>query len=74
MILNYLTAPNILIWSACAASCAVPHIFKAVQLMCKNSRGDIVEYGAKFVDGSVWQDLPLERMSQLFNINTFIVS
>jgi TAG lipase/steryl ester hydrolase/phospholipase A2/LPA acyltransferase len=28
----------------------------------------------KFVDGSVAADLPLKRMAELFNINTFIVS
>lgn len=28
----------------------------------------------KFIDGSVACDLPLNRMSELFNINTFIVS
>lgn len=26
-LLNYLTAPNVLIWSACAASCCLPYIF-----------------------------------------------
>lgn len=27
-----------------------------------------------FVDGSVGSDLPMQRMSELFNVNTFIVS
>ena len=77
MIMNYLTAPNVLICSAAAASCAVPSVFSPVVILCKNSKQEIVPYrtdGTRFVDGSVWKDLPLERMSQLFNINTFIVS
>jgi TAG lipase / steryl ester hydrolase / phospholipase A2 / LPA acyltransferase len=28
----------------------------------------------QFVDGSVGQDLPMQRLSELFNVNTFIVS
>ncbi len=77
LMMNYLTAPNVLICSAATASCAVPSVFSAVVILCKNSKGEIVPYrqdGTRFVDGSVWQDLPLEKMSQLFNINTFIVS
>lgn len=26
-LLNYLTAPNVLVWSACVASCAIPGMF-----------------------------------------------
>ena len=28
----------------------------------------------QFVDGSVAQDLPMQRLTELFNVNTFIVS
>lgn len=39
LMLNYLSAPNVLICSAAAASCAVPSVFQPVALLCKNSRG-----------------------------------
>ena len=38
-LLNYLTAPNVLIWSACAASCAIPFIYGATDLFCKDHNG-----------------------------------
>jgi predicted acylesterase/phospholipase RssA len=40
-LLNYLTAPNVLIWSACAASCALPYVFGATEIYCKNADGQI---------------------------------
>ena len=36
-LLNHITAPNTLIWSATAASCAAPGLFKPVSLKTKNS-------------------------------------
>ena len=34
-LLNYLTAPNVVIWSAVLCSCAIPVVFEAQELMCK---------------------------------------
>ena len=76
-LLNYLTAPNVLIWSASCASCCIPGIFDPVELLCKNEYGHIVPYNsnkAKFIDGSIMADLPMQRLSELFNVNIFIVS
>jgi len=80
-LLNYLTAPNVVVWSAAIASCSLPYIFDSVQLVIKNEKGELEPYYMdhmkerfKFVDGSVACDLPLNKMSELFNINTFIVS
>lgn len=80
-LLNYLTAPNVVVWSAAVASCAIPGFFSPVDLMIKTESGEIKPYymshikgSFKFVDGSVACDLPINRMSELFNINTFIVS
>eukprot|EP01027_Heterolobosea_sp_BB2_P019247 GEZU01027036.1.p1 GENE.GEZU01027036.1~~GEZU01027036.1.p1 ORF type:complete len:545 (+),score=67.50 GEZU01027036.1:489-2123(+) len=76
-LLNYLTAPHVLIWSAACASCALPGVFNPVSLMAKDEHGNIVPYhpsGHKFRDGSFWADLPLQRLSELFNVNLFIVS
>ena len=44
-LLNYLTAPNVLIWSAALASNAtVPPLYKAVTLLCKDETGAIVPW------------------------------
>ncbi len=76
-LLNYLTAPNVLIWSASAASCAIPYIYGATELYCKDYTGQTTKYtlmNRKFVDGSIGQDLPMNQLSILFNVNNFIVS
>lgn len=75
-ILNYLTAPNVLIWSAVCASCSVPFIFPQYTLLAKDSTtAEIHPWSPsplKFIDGSVDNDLPLTRLSELFNVNHFI--
>ncbi|CAG9319591.1 unnamed protein product [Blepharisma stoltei] len=76
-LLNYLTAPHVLVWSAALASCAIPYIFEAVELKCKDHKGNIVPFrssGMKFIDGSIKADLPMLRLAELFNVNAFIVS
>lgn len=45
--------------------------------MAKDKYGNIVPYqtsGKKWIDGSVGADLPMKRLSELFNVNHFIVS
>ena len=39
LLCNYLTTPDVLLWSACIASCAIPDIYDPVELMIKNKRG-----------------------------------
>jgi len=76
-LLNYLTAPNVLIWSAAVASCALKFLYAPVELLSKDRKGKIVPYhpsGLKWSDGSVGTDLPMKRLSELFNVNCFIVS
>ncbi|KAL0491652.1 triacylglycerol lipase SDP1 [Acrasis kona] len=76
-LLNYLTSPHVLVWSAAAASCCVPGVYKPVSLMAKDRRGHIINYhasGVQFSDGSIYADLPVERLSELFNVNNLIVS
>ena len=71
-----MTAPNVLIWSAAVASCAIPGVFAPAQLMAKDKNGDIKPlYGnTKWSDGSLESDLPMQRLAELFNVNQFIVS
>lgn len=76
-LLNNLTAPNVLIWSAVCASCAVPGVFPATPLYEKDPRtGQKKEWtgnsSVKFVDGSVENDLPIARLSEMFNIDHII--
>ncbi|KAI9592357.1 acyl transferase/acyl hydrolase/lysophospholipase [Syncephalis fuscata] len=75
-LLNYLTTPNVVIWSAVMASCAVPLVFQSTRLMVKDQTGKIVPWnmaGHRWIDGSVETDLPMNKLSELFNINHFIV-
>ncbi|CAJ1031927.1 putative Domain (DUF3336)/Patatin-like phospholipase [Leishmania shawi] len=78
VLLNYLTAPDVLIWSAVSASCALPGLFTAVQLIEKPSvgAGTFVPYlpGDLWCDGSVAQDIPRRLLIQLFGVNYLIVS
>ena len=55
-LLNYLTAPNVLIRSAVAASSAVPLVFMPAPLMAKDANKNIVPWnpsGHRWVDGSL---------------------
>eukprot|EP00127_Corallochytrium_limacisporum_P005931 Clim_evm8s215 gene=Clim_evmTU8s215 len=76
-LLNYLTAPNVLMWSAALASCASPGLYEPVTIMCKDHTGRIVPWQPsthKWSDASLENDLPMARLSELFNINHFVVS
>lgn len=77
MLLNYLTSPHVLIWSAACASAAVPGVFEPRELFAKDRYGQIVSYypgGLKWRDGSMQNDLPMTRLTEMFNVNFFIVS
>ena len=77
MVLNYLTSPHVLLWSAALASCAVPGVFEPVELRGRSMDGEEIPYfpqGQRWSDGSVENDLPMQRLSELFNVNHFIVS
>ena len=41
-LLNYLSAPNVVIWSAVCASCAIPALFPKCELMQKLDDGSII--------------------------------
>ncbi len=55
LLLNYLTAPDVLIWSASCASCALPLLYEPQELMAKDVAGHIRPYHPSCVrwsDGS----------------------
>lgn len=77
-LLNYITAPNVLIWSAVSASCSVPFVFQGSPLLVKDpATGAHVPWNPtpqRLIDGSVDNDLPMTRLAEMFNVNHFIVS
>ncbi|KAJ8111119.1 hypothetical protein OPT61_g6213 [Boeremia exigua] len=78
-LLNYITAPNVMIWSAVCTSCSVPLVYAQSELMAKDLKtGREVPWNpdpdAKWIDGSVDNDLPMTRLAEMFNVNHFIVS
>ena len=78
LLCNYLTTPHMLVYSASLASCAIPGVFEAVQLMSRDKDGNEVPYFKterwRFTDGGLQADLPKQRLTELFNVNQFIVS
>lgn len=63
-LLNHLTAPRVVVWSAACASCAVPGLFKPVTILAKSHDGDLVPFeptAQQYVDGSYLNDLPIVR-------------
>lgn len=84
-LLNYLTAPNVLIWTAAVASNASTGSFyghRETTILCKDQDGNIVPWApANTIDFRHWthvsytdRDSPLMRIAELFNVNHFIVS
>jgi TAG lipase / lysophosphatidylethanolamine acyltransferase len=87
-LLNYITAPHVLIWSAVVASTATSKtLYAPVQLYCKNETGSTEPYVANEYPTNLpkqkrpsnrgsaeLQEAPLKRIGELFNVNHFIVS
>ncbi|KNC47265.1 triacylglycerol lipase [Thecamonas trahens ATCC 50062] len=76
-LLNYLSAPSVLIWSAALASCAIPYVYAPVEIVEVSPDGQTMPWepsGELWMDGSIYHDLPMARLSELFNVNSFIVS
>jgi len=75
-LLNYLTAPHVMLHSAVLASCAVPGIFPPVMLEARDYASRVTPYmpSKRWVDGSLSADLPMLRLARLHNVNHYIVS
>ncbi|PPQ94036.1 hypothetical protein CVT25_009884 [Psilocybe cyanescens] len=75
-LLNYMTAPDTVIWSALLASAAVPGILNPVVLMQKLKDGSIVpwSWGSRFKDGSLRVDIPVQALNLYFNVTHPVVS
>jgi NTE family protein len=74
--LNGVTSPNVFIREAVIASCAIPGVFPPVTLAAKNAEGERQDYNKslKWIDGSVTDDQPSERLARLYQANFFIAS
>ncbi|KAI8381286.1 uncharacterized protein BYT42DRAFT_565984 [Radiomyces spectabilis] len=80
-LLNHLTAPNVLIWSAACCSTASVGLFESCDLLAKDKNGNVVKWNPSAVKWNQWSEAsptesetPLYRLSELFNVNHFIVS
>ena len=88
-LLNYLTAPNVLIWSAAIASNAdSSRLYNPHPLLCKDETGRIVPWltsssSPEAITFQSWKttdythnerDSPLSRIAELFNVNHFVIS
>ncbi|CEN62105.1 Putative Patatin-like serine hydrolase [Aspergillus calidoustus] len=82
-LLNYLTAPNVLIWSAAVASNTSNNgFYRPVTIYCKDEAGSIVPWPhSQDVIFQPWRHIsydegesPLSRIAELFNVNHFIIS
>ncbi|EXJ96139.1 hypothetical protein A1O1_01265 [Capronia coronata CBS 617.96] len=78
-LLNYVTAPDVLVWSAVCASCAVPNVFSPANIYEKDPNTKEAKLWMQnaqqtFVDGSLDHDIPMRKLSEMFNVNFFIVS
>jgi NTE family protein len=75
-LLTHLTTPHVLVASAALASSALPMFFPPVEL--RQRRPGEAEGacwpGELWVDGSLQDDLPKQRLGRLHNVNHFIVS
>lgn len=76
-LINYLTAPHCLVWLVVCASCSLPGIFPSTTIYEKNPRtNEIHEWNndvtMKYMDGSVDNDLPITRLSEMFNVDHII--
>ena len=73
MVLNHISAPNVVLWSAILASSAIPTILTKVTLY-KKENGKVVpflDFGACFADGSIKNDLPFKQLAELFQVKFF---
>ncbi|KAI8903519.1 acyl transferase/acyl hydrolase/lysophospholipase [Gorgonomyces haynaldii] len=75
-VLNYITAPNIVISSAVLASAAIPLVLLPVKLLYKTPTGKIAPFdgfGNEFRDGSFVGDIPEQEIFQMFHVKYTIV-
>ncbi|KAF9428557.1 hypothetical protein BGZ94_001948 [Podila epigama] len=85
-LLNYITSPNVLISSAACTSASMLGFSSTADLLAKDKSGNIIPWTPSAVNytnpitpslfayGASGPETPLTRLSELFNVNHFIVS
>ncbi|KAL3826411.1 hypothetical protein ACHAXA_008619 [Cyclostephanos tholiformis] len=77
VLINYITAPNVVIASAVVASASVPGFVNAMRLQVKDENG-IVRYQAKcdeaYRDGSIDSDIPTTGLAEMLNCRFFVAA
>ena len=76
-VLNYLSSPNVYVWSAALASCSLPYVYAPTKIYAKfdNQRSQVWMPSEKlFIDGSIGADIPDRLLAEKFNVTNFIVS
>jgi predicted acylesterase/phospholipase RssA len=77
LILSYVSSPQVLIYSAVHASCALPGLMSAAQLLALSESGAHTPYhplSSSAIDGSLFADIPVSELSLVFSTRRFIVS
>lgn len=78
VLLNHLTSPEVVIWSAACASCSVPGLYEPINLLAKDSNGKIFPWtpsGIRLEAAEIISpNIHIQRLTELFNVNNFIVS
>ena len=77
VLINYITAPNVTIASACLASASVPGFVEPMRLLMKDSNG-VVRVQSKtdetYRDGSIDSDIPLSGLAEMLNCRFFLAA
>ena len=77
-LLNHITAPDVFLWSAVCASCSVPVVYKPATIYEKDLKTGKAKAwmlnSQQWLDGSLDHDIPMRKLSEMFNVNFFIVS
>lgn len=73
ILLNHLTAPNVVIASAVVASACVPGLLKPMYLQSKTADGTIELLKEEYWDGSIEQDIPMGGLAEQLNCQFFVV-
>ncbi|KAJ2724405.1 hypothetical protein GGI07_002006 [Coemansia sp. Benny D115] len=76
-LLNYVTAPDVIIWSAVLASACLPGVLQPMVLLMKTRSGRVCPYtacGLRWRDGSFRCDIPSAELRATFNVRSTVVS
>ncbi|KAL7436719.1 hypothetical protein ACHAXH_007375 [Discostella pseudostelligera] len=77
VLINYITAPTVVIASAVVASAAVPGFVDAMRLKVKDDNGVVREQakrGEAYRDGSIDSDIPTTGLAEMLNCRFFLAA